>query len=170
VEQVKPLTVRALAESIRPRADEDGIAFVSRRIRHWTLAGALDTIGEARSGVGRHRRYARETAYFAAVLDALADLGLPIDALKKVGEQLRNWYREDGYARRGWDYALAGKGTVYLWTEVSLSSGDPDRDWVRVSIEDEKSLERRKGRLPMDAAVLLNLTAAFKRVAAPEVL
>ena len=85
VEQVKPLTVRALAEAIRPRADEDAIAFVSRRIRHWTLAGALETIGEARSGVGRHRRYTREAAYFAAVLDALADLGLPIDALKKVG-------------------------------------------------------------------------------------
>lgn len=176
MEQIRLLTVRDLAEAIRPDAPEDEVVFVTRRIRHWTLAGALQTVGEVHSGVGRHRRYSTDAVYFAAILDALADGGLPLEALKLVAEQLRKWWAEVGDGRNGrggLDYAIAGKGVaaLYLCVEVRLSTGDPSRDWVRVSLADAKNLSEqltRKGRLREPFVSMLNLTDVLKRVVVRE--
>jgi hypothetical protein len=176
MEQIRLLTVRDLAEAIRPGAPEDEIVFVTRRIRHWTLAGALQTVGEVHSGVGRHRRYSTDAVYFAAILDALADGGLPLEALKLVAEQLRKWWAEVGDGRNGrggLNYAIDGKGVaIYLCVEVRLSTGDPSRDWVRASLSDAKYLSEqlaRKGRIPEQFVSMLNLTDVLKRVVVPEV-
>lgn len=87
------LTASELAERVARASllaeTGDKAELVLRRIRHWTAAGALPTVGEANTGTGRHRRYARETAYLAIVLDALADRGLPIDLLKAVSQTVR---------------------------------------------------------------------------------
>jgi hypothetical protein len=70
------LTVAQLAEVIaRPGADR---ANVVERLRAWSDAGMLEPAGALNPGTGRARQYADDIAYTAAILNMLADLGLPI--------------------------------------------------------------------------------------------
>jgi hypothetical protein len=69
------LTVAQLADVIaRPDADR---AAVVERLRAWSDAGMLE-LADRNPGTGRRREYADDVVYDAAILNMLADLGLPI--------------------------------------------------------------------------------------------
>ena len=68
-------TVRELAEVVR-RPDEEITAVVDR-LRNWTKEGLLTHLGPKNPGTGRHRKYSQAGLIEAAVLTALAEVGLP---------------------------------------------------------------------------------------------
>ena len=101
------------------------------------VGGALRTMSEARSGVGRHRRDDGEAVYIAATLDALADVGLRIEALIAVGDGLRKWRSENGPHRKALDDAIAGRDVIYLWTQIQLMG--PSQGRVTVLLKTMRS-------------------------------
>lgn len=83
---VNTLSVADIVDFILPNIPQQrGRSILTRRIRHWTLAGAIPAIDSAHQGTGHHRQYYPETVYLAIVLHGLADLGLSIGALRSVG-------------------------------------------------------------------------------------
>jgi DNA-binding transcriptional MerR regulator len=83
-----PFTVSEMVERIaRPGQDKAGL---SERIRHWTREGLLNPIGERNPGTGRHREYDDVALEDAALLNAMADMGLQIgtmDMALRVAQQ-----------------------------------------------------------------------------------
>jgi hypothetical protein len=95
-----------LASVIRPSGTASERATLIRRIRHWTLAGALKPVGNVHGGTGKHRRYAAQEGYIAAILDVLANRSLPIGTLKAVAKEVR---------KKPWqDYATNRESSVFL--------------------------------------------------------
>jgi hypothetical protein len=79
---------------------------MSERIRHWTKIGLLRPIRQHRSGTGRHRRYSPEACFEAAILNALASVGLELvsrsyvqNALSQSREALRKWHKASDLGR-----------------------------------------------------------------------
>jgi DNA-binding transcriptional MerR regulator len=133
-------TTSELAKLIAgPHGDVD---LALRRVRHWTLAGALlPTAESARGSAGRTRLYSRHAIYVAAVLNDLTEFGLTIDLLKKAAAALEPHNPSDPRfdkvkreQRELWDQAVSGKFPVLL--TVSEGGGSalvPDGHPVHVS-------------------------------------
>jgi DNA-binding transcriptional MerR regulator len=96
------LTVADIADLIRrPNADK---AAVIERLRNWTAEGLLTPAGDRNPGTGRPRQYDDDAVYDAAILNALADHGLPIGkqryfmmVLQLADEAKKSWVKK----RRG---------------------------------------------------------------------
>jgi DNA-binding transcriptional MerR regulator len=74
------LSVAELAEVIRrPEVDR---AAVVERLRHWTSIGMLEPEGDLNPGTGKRREYDDSAIFAAAILNALADLGIPIGKVR----------------------------------------------------------------------------------------
>jgi DNA-binding transcriptional MerR regulator len=80
-------------ESFAPNA-----AAMNERVRHWTKIGLLQPTRQRHSGTGRYRRYNPDVTFEAAVLSALASVGLELVskryvhvALSRVREALQKW-------------------------------------------------------------------------------
>jgi hypothetical protein len=134
-------------------------AMLIRRIRHWTLTGALLPIGATHSGSGKHRRYGSESVYEAAILNKLADWGMPIGILKGTITVIRQAIAR-GEAKQLWDKAVAGHETVFLYAvplsvPVQDTSDTPD---VMAGLMSESSISRFS---KVAGAVLLNLSIIF---------
>lgn len=78
---------------------------IIERIRHWTREGVLQPIASENAAPGKHRHYDKASAYCAKVLNAMADLGLPVsqsrflaDAMQVVNSEAAKWMtaREKG--------------------------------------------------------------------------
>jgi DNA-binding transcriptional MerR regulator len=90
------LTVGEIAERLSPIAPDT--AATIQRIRHWTREQMLVPIDQHHEGTGKHRRYAENTVYDAAILHAATSAGLHvatqrylIDALTFASHQLPQW-------------------------------------------------------------------------------
>jgi hypothetical protein len=135
-------------------------AMLIRRIRHWTLTGALLPIGATHSGSGKHRRYGSESVYEAAYLNKLADWGMPIGILKGTITVIRQAIAR-GEAKQLWDKAVfAAHETVFLYVvplsvPVQDTSDTPD---VMAGLMSESSISRFS---KVAGAVLLNLSIVF---------
>jgi hypothetical protein len=159
------LTVRQLAEEIRPGANEGSIAYVSRRIRHWSVADALKSVSDGPSGLGRHRRFDREAIYIGIVLDALTDIGVSIEQLKLIGSGLHEWYAaKSSPNRKSLDAAISGASQVYLRIEIRrLNPASDDGGYVVMQMDDPSKIVRRGGKLGVNSAIVLDLTALLAR-------
>jgi hypothetical protein len=137
-------------------------ATIIRRIRHWTLAGALLPIGATHSGTGRHRRYGSESVYEAALLNRLAEWSLPIGVLKAIATVLRQ-DRARGEFKALWDEAIAGHSVVFLyampWAAPDRGVGDTPE--VVIGLLPEASLSRFS---KAPGAMLLNLSVIFRDI------
>jgi len=60
--------IQRLGEPLRTAVD---------RVHHWVRAGAIKPIGRAHPGTGKRRRYPLDTAARVALLQAIADHGVP---------------------------------------------------------------------------------------------
>lgn len=121
-------TVSELADLVAPVVSSSAspgqgdVDLVIRRIRSWTLSGALKPIGDPYTGSGRHRRYGRTSIYVAAVLNVLAENDQSIATLLSVSQLIRAVADDPpiivGEPLRAWQIALAGEGLVYLATSA----------------------------------------------------
>jgi hypothetical protein len=172
VAEIAASITTASAKSWRPKltlSDDKFAEFVAaseemlvRRIRHWTLAGALLPIGATHSGSGKHRRYGIEAVYDAAILNKLAEWGTPIGFLKETVTVLRQ-ERARGEGKRLWDEALAGEAVVFLFV-VPLSTQDQNPDnssEVMAGLMSESSISRLS---KTAGAVVLNLSIIFRDI------
>jgi hypothetical protein len=128
------LTVSELAAFITPSSDSDEIARVTRRLRHLTEIGALDTAGEVHTGAGRHRIYGPDSTAAAAVLVALGDMGLPVGILKQAAFAIRVTMlpMPPGMApalkhtsATGWKAAVAGEPMLLGLAVAARADGEP---------------------------------------------
>src|SRR5262249_28388325 len=76
------LTVSEIAERIRKPSDEKSM--IVERLRHWTREGLISTSGEKNPGTGRKRRYDESVLKSAAILNAMADIGLQLNMQRYV--------------------------------------------------------------------------------------
>jgi hypothetical protein len=163
------LTLRDIAKAVAPHwrgatlgntDDEESLAL--RRIRHWTLAGALPTSGAVHAGTGRHRHYPPVAAYLAAILTYMADWGLPIGLLKAVSEGL---LASDLDNNKLWLDAVEDRNPVFL----SITPHSPtDRGYpkdgvglVLVLLTEDGMIARVK---KVQEGSFLNITSIFRDV------
>ncbi len=154
------LALDELAKAVA--ADLKHKSVVQRRIRHWTLANALPTVGGTYTGTGKHRRYAKGTIYLAAVLNRLADWGCPIKLISAVADDIATMLPKD--ARR-WEQAIAGGESIYLDIFGGVGSDDPDSAIAFISLKTAAELahDLEKG---LRNSMLINLTTLFREVRA----
>ncbi len=81
--------VKELAKRVAPAAGPAEIERIIRRLRHWTASGLLELSSDIHVGPGRHRHYADQAAYTAAVLLALTPYDLPIGTLARVSMAIK---------------------------------------------------------------------------------
>lgn len=123
---------------------------LTRRVRHWSLVGALPTAGAAHTGKGKHRRYGSTAIYLAAILHRLADRGLPIGILKGVTEGILHCLNNPK-DNRLWKDAIAGRRHVFLYFLPWHPFDAPDQSSVPLLLlltEDEfmsRIKQRREG-------------------------
>jgi hypothetical protein len=73
-------TIGEMAQRLRPIAPNVEATVI--RLRHWTTGLMLVPIEKMHAGTGRHRAYAADDVYNAAILHVLADFGLTISAVR----------------------------------------------------------------------------------------
>lgn len=123
------LTVGEIAERLSPIAPDT--AATIQRIRHWTREQMLIPIDQHHEGTGKHRRYAENTVYDAAILHAVTSAGLHvatqrylIDALTLASHQLPLWKEESARRGRPPTLFLTIAKTEDARTEIKISSAD----------------------------------------------
>src|SRR5262249_34954999 len=149
--------VSEVAEVIR-RPDAD-LAMVIDRLRHWTAAGLLTSAGDPNPGTGRRRTYDEAALYDAAILNALADIGLPI------GKQ-RYFMTVLGLAEQARElWAQERRGGIFL--EVA-DFGEPDANGGSHAVFLHDGT--KKGHLGnlihprAESSLILNVSRLFKRI------
>ncbi len=70
-----PLSVSELVDRIKQPGDD--VDTLMARVRGWTRDGLLEPEGDVNTGTGNRRLYPDEAAIDAAILNLLADAGLP---------------------------------------------------------------------------------------------
>jgi hypothetical protein len=92
------LTVGQIVEQLGSLAPDPAAA--GERIRHWTREKLLVPVDQHHAGTGRHRQYSDQASYDAAVLTALANLGLQLVSrpyihavLTKARAVLQEWQK-----------------------------------------------------------------------------
>lgn len=163
-------SVSELAQIVAPVASfpkaptEADVELAIRRLRHWTLAGALKPIGEPHSGTGKHRRYDDAAIYSAAVLTALAENDQPIGTLIAVGLLIRNLSGPKpliaGKTLALWNRALARDGEVFL----VMGAGPRMRGQETASNIHGLLLREQFQELLLPSGVFVNLTNVFSRL------
>jgi hypothetical protein len=141
-----------------------------RRLRHWSTAGVLDTLGAQHVGTGRARRYGSEQAYIAAVLLRLADWGLSIGILKAVAKVIAIEKAKGEEISKLWEEAKRPKpfasGCVFMGLTIAVED-EPEKERISVGIRlvhgngistPSFYLDRE------DSIIVLNLTEIFARV------
>ena len=152
-------TVAELAKKVAEH--ERDLDLVTRRIRHWSLAGVLDPLGPTHSGTGRHRRYAGSAVYCAAVLNRLADWGLPISVLKVVGQRLPDHLTPQLCVL--WNDSISGKrGVCMLLVYRSAPDRQPEQQLVTVDLKPDAEIAEWIA--AGQGGVIVHLTNLFARV------
>ena len=148
------LTVGEIAEQLHPIAPNTSATI--ERIRHWTKIGLLRPVRHRRSGTGRHRHYSPDASFEAAILNALASVGLELvsrsyvqNALSEAREALRKWHQAKDL---GHELPLF---FLVILQNVTRTSGEPT-----VSISE--------GTIKLDPAaetmIVINLSQLFSHV------
>jgi hypothetical protein len=144
------LTVTDLAELVcRPGTDK---AATVERLRSWTKEGVLPVAGDKNPGTGRAREYDISAAYTAVILNAVADVGLPIGRQRYLTVTL-NVAAE---AQAKWTQ----KRRPHLYLEIA-DFGDPNPQGGRhaVFLHDKATMHPRA-----EASLLLDVGRLFARV------
>ena len=79
------MTVGDIAAALKPISPDT--AGNRERIIHWGRAGALEPIGHAGGGPGKHRLYSSDAKFDAAVLHVLTSAGLPVNRSQFLPER-----------------------------------------------------------------------------------
>jgi hypothetical protein len=151
------LTVSQIAELIkRPDADK---AAVIERLRSWTADRLIEPVGDPNPGTGRRRLYDDATVYDAAILNTLADLGLPVG-----GQRFSMVTLIAERAKQLW--AKRHDSPKPLFLEIAdFEPDDLGRDSAFFLHEGDKKGHHGKLIHPRaDTALVINLTHVFGRI------
>src|SRR5262249_39151982 len=99
-----------IAERIARSLDE--LPAIRERLRHWTREGLLIPIGDRNPGSGKHRRYEAPALLDAAILNILADHGIPV-----VGRDLL--YALSRARVAGADWQVKQKAGVHYYLQIA---------------------------------------------------
>ena len=141
------VTVGEIAEQLREISPDRSATI--ERIRHWTREHLLLPVDQHHAGTGKHRRYADEAAYDAAILTVIANAGLPIATLGYV----RSVLPLTRSARQKWMQARRKKRDLPLFLEISQAS---NKTSSTVSIQE--------GVVKHDPAAELSLTINLSQI------
>jgi len=151
------LTVAEIAELIR--RPEANTAKVVERLRAWSDIGLLEPVGDRNPGTGIKRVYDDDAAYTAAILNALADLGVAIGRQRYFVSVLEVAER----AKAAW--AKERRGGLFL--EIA-DFGEPDPEQVtHAAFFHEGKKKDRIGTLihpRSDGSLVLNVSRVFARI------
>jgi hypothetical protein len=163
--------IAPLVSNSREPSEED-IEFAIRRIRNWTVAGALVPVGDHHSGSGKHRRYDDSSVYIAATMSVLADADQSIGVLLAVARLIRNLFGDNplinlfgdnpliaGNMLDRWNSAVRGESDIFLMVNPGPTRGQP-REIASAQVlvsRDEVDEVLRQWR----TGVFVNLTTAF---------
>jgi DNA-binding transcriptional MerR regulator len=151
------LSLADLTRAVAGTGESDRVGIIARRIRHWTLAGALPTAGPRHSGSGKHRRYTRDAAYVATILNHLANFGLSIGALTAVSDEVSYAIRKQESL---WHDAVAGRQPIYLFVLAYSARDDAENPIASAHLlPQDDMLQQAKQALE---GIILNLTSIFK--------
>jgi hypothetical protein len=150
-------TVAEIADLIRlPHVER---AAIVERLRHWGKEGLLAPVGQRNPGTGRPNAYEVTAVYDAAILNTLADSGLPIGRLRHIGVTLSAAER----ARTAW----AKKRSPKLELEVA-DFGTPDHQGGRYAVflhDGDKRDHLGKGMHPRaEMSYSVNVSRLFARI------
>jgi DNA-binding transcriptional MerR regulator len=140
VEGDPTLTVGEIAERLSPIAPN--VAGTVQRIRHWTREQMLLPVDQLHAGTGKHRRYAADAVYDAAILHVATTAGLNvssqrylIDALTQARFALPKWKRARSQGEAPPLYLCLERradGTERTVTRVSDDPGEPSEDFTMI--------------------------------------
>src|SRR5690349_4461544 len=106
------LSVAQLVDRTAPPT-ENQVALWQRRVRLWSDAGILTTVGP-HEGTGKHRRYSDSVVYLAAVLLRISDFVTETSTLKRIAISIQASLKGRNFSRM-WRDAINGKrGTCYI--------------------------------------------------------
>jgi DNA-binding transcriptional MerR regulator len=88
-----PKTVSEIAQQVKPGASETERNVLVERIAHWTREHLIAPLGRQNPGTGRHRRYADAAVVDVMILDAMANMGVPIETMRFTIFQVRESLR-----------------------------------------------------------------------------
>ena len=158
----RTLTVSELAKAVAGKGGDSDL--VTRRIRHWTLAGALAAEGLAHSGTGRHRRYAASTAYEAVLLNWLADWGLSISVIHGVSERLQPMLAGDPPLNALWNDAISGSKGVWMLLLIRRVSPDRGAEQHQVDVALRTDAEIAEWIATAQGGIIVRITSLFGQV------
>lgn len=161
-------TVSQITDRIAPDRDLEEKKRLHRQIRHWTVAGLLQTVGALYSGPGRHRSYGREEPYIAAILVELSRYQLPIGVLQLIANGVRG-VPNDPSGHKMWGEAKARLRTIYAainlketrgsGLEDSSNDDNGSTDVILYSPEVERGMPETD-----NSVIVLNLTELFSNL------
>ena len=148
------LTVGQIAERLRPIAPD--VETTVQRIRHWTRERMMLPVGALHGGTGKHRLYAADNVYSAAILHVFTAFGLNISTVRILVEGLT-------LARLKAPTWKKKRGPLYL--TVWWRSPSRAKCWVD---EEEPKLEDLKVRdeepKPSDLMLVIDLAQLWGRI------
>jgi hypothetical protein len=152
-----PLTVSQIAELIK-RPNAEAVAVIER-LRSWTADGLIEPTGDRNPGTGHRRMYDDATAFDAGILNALADLGLPVGRQRYYMVVLDLAQR----AKELWEK----KSFATLYLEVA-DFGDPDIEGgTHAEFLHEGKKRAHIGSVihpRAEASLIVNITRLFARI------
>lgn len=112
----RTLTVGEIAERLAAIAPD--IAGTVQKIRHWTREQMLLPVDQLHAGTGKHRRYAADAVYDAALLHVLTGAGLNVSSQRYLVDALT----QTRFALEGWKLATQ-RGAyaplyLFIWRTV----------------------------------------------------
>lgn len=148
-----PLTVSEIVERIaKPGQDRTAL---NERVRHWTRERLLSPLGKRNPGTGRHRLYPDWTLEDAALLNAMADMGLQI-ATMRIAVAVASQNRTE------WGKAKTTGGRTFFLQIDFPTSGKPK---PRLHHGDSGEAFRGFG---YEKSLVFNLTELFSRLKTAE--
>jgi hypothetical protein len=120
------LTVGEIAEKLHPIAPNTSATI--ERIRHWTRERLILPVDQHHAGTGRHRRYAAESVYDAAILTVFANAGVPIVSQ----DYLRNALPLVRRAMRKWTQGGSKNQDIPLFLQISQTPTERGSPTVRI--------------------------------------
>jgi DNA-binding transcriptional MerR regulator len=122
----KTLKVSDIAEALAPIAPD--VEGTIQRIRHWTREGLMLPVDVMHEGPGKHRQYAADAVYDAAVLQVMTNAGLSVnsvrhlvEALKRIRSQIPKWKKD------GRPFKLVISRTAVGLSSVELLTGKDNK-------------------------------------------
>jgi hypothetical protein len=114
------LTVKQLAERLLPVSPDEDLGALTRQLRHWTLGGLLETVGEVHVGAGRARKYDEYELYYAALAMELSRWRIPVGVSHLIVRMARDQNEHAAATGKGsvFSRAVAGEADIFLCIRI----------------------------------------------------